>query len=148
MLSPLDDLPIHQTALPVRQPATSDRNFYDRYYFNLHGCSGELFLVLGLGQYPNLAVQDAFACANRKGKHHVVRASRVLGDRIDTSVGPFRVEVIEGLKRVRFVLEPTEHTIACDLTWQGAIPAFEEPRQYIRKHGRVLFDTMRFAQTG
>ena len=28
------------------------------------------------------------------------------------------------------------------------MPAFEEPRQYIRKHGRVLFDTMRLAQTG
>ena len=42
---------------------------------------------------------------------------------------PFRVEVIEGLKRLRFVLEPSEHTIACDLTWTGAIPAFLEPRQ-------------------
>ena len=31
---------------------------------------------------------------------------------------------------------------------RAAIRAFLEPRQYIRKHGRVLFDTMRFAQTG
>ena len=43
---------------------TSDRNFYDRYYFNCHPCSDELFLVMGMGQYPNLGVQDAFAlCA-------------------------------------------------------------------------------------
>jgi hypothetical protein len=148
MLSSMDDYPLHQVAEPIRFVATSDRNFYDRYYFNLHGSSDELFMVMGLGQYPNLAVQDAFASVTRKGKHHVVRASRELGDRMDTSVGPFRVEVIEGLKRVRFVLEPTEHTLACDLTWEGAIPPFLEPRQYIRKHGRVLFDTMRFAQTG
>ena len=38
--------------------------------------------------------------------------------------------------------------MSVDLTWVGSIPAFEEPRQYIRKHGRVLFDTMRLAQTG
>ncbi len=50
--------------------------------------------------------------------------------------------------KLRFVLEQNEHGIACDLLWEGAIPAFEEPRQYIRKHGRVLFDTVRFAQTG
>jgi hypothetical protein len=148
MLSSWDDYPVHQIADTVRHVGTSDRNFYDRYYFNLHGSSDELFMVMGLGQYPNLAVQDAFACVSRGGRHRVVRASRELGDRMDTSVGPFRVEVQKPLERVRFVLEPNEHGLACDLTWDGAIPAFEEPRQYIRKHGRVLFDTMRFAQTG
>ena len=148
MLSKMDDYPLHQIADVIRHVGTSDRNFYDRYYFNLHGSSDELFLVIGLGQYPNLATQDAFACVARRGQHHVVRASRVLGDRMDTSVGPFRVEVIEGLRTVRVVLEPSEHSLAFDLTWEGAIPAFEEPRQYVRKYGRVLFDTMRFAQTG
>src|SRR5262249_61537710 len=125
-----------------------DQNLSARSYFNLPPLSGDLFMVMGLGQYPNLAVQDAFACVTRRGKHHVVRASRELGDRMDTSVGPFRVEVLEGLKRLRFVLAPSEHTIACDLTWTGAIPAFLEPRQHVRKYGRVLFDTMRLAPTG
>ncbi len=105
-------------------------------------------MVMGMGQYPNLGTQDAFACVRRGDQHRVVRASKRLDDRMDTSVGPFRVEIIEPLQKVRFILEPTEHDIACDLTWDGAIPAFEEPRQYIRKFGRVLFDTMRFAQTG
>ena len=147
-LSSMDDYPLHQTAEPIRNVASSDRNFYDRYYFNMHGCSDELFLIVGMGQYPNLGVQDAFACVRRGDKHRVVRASRELGDRMDTSVGPFRIEVIEGLKKVRVVLEPSEHSIAFDLTWEGAIPAFLEPRQFIRKYGRVYFDTMRFAQTG
>jgi hypothetical protein len=148
MLSSMDDYPLHQIAEVIRHAGTSDRNFYDRYYFNLHACDDTLFMVMGMGQYPNLGVQDAFACVTRKGTHHVVRASRVLGNRIDTHVGPFRVEVIEGLHRLRFVLAPSEHSIGCDLTWQGAIPAFLEPRHYIRKYGRVLFDTVRFAQTG
>ncbi len=147
-LSNWDDYPVHQTAEVIRHVATSDRNFYDRYYFNLHGSSDELFMVMGLGQYPNLGVQDAFAVVRRGSKHRVVRASRELGDRMDVSVGPFRIEVIEPLKKLRFVLDETEHGVACDVVWEGSIPAFQEPRQFIRKHGRVLFDTMRFAQTG
>ncbi len=148
MLSSMDDYPIHQIAAPVRHVGSSDRNFYDRYYFNLHGSSDELFMVIGMGQYPNLATQDAFACVCASGKQRVLRASRELGDRMDTTVGPFRVEVLEPLHRVRVVAEPSEHPMAFDLTWTGAIAAFEEPQHFVRAHGRVLFDSHRFAQTG
>ena len=147
-LSSWDDYPVHQTAEVIRHVATSDRNFYDRYYFNMHSSSDELMMIMGFGQYPNLGVQDAFAVVRRGPRHRVVRASRTLGDRMDLTVGPFRIEVLEPLKKLHFILDETEHGIACDVVWEGAIPAFEEPRQYIRKHGRVLFDTMRFAQTG
>jgi hypothetical protein len=150
MLSPLDDLPIHQTAMPVRQPATSDRNFYDRYYFNCHPCSDELFLVFGLGQYPNLGVQDAFALVRRGDEHRVVRASRELGlDRMDTSVGPFRVEVIEGLRTLRCTLDAAAHGIAYDLTWTAYVPAFQEPPHVVRNaNGRAYIDACRLAQLG
>lgn len=148
MLSTMDDYPFHQIAEPMRHVGTSDRNFYDRYYFNLHACDDSLFLIMGLGQYPNLGVQDAFAVVRRGRKHKVVRASRALGDRADLSVGPFRIEVIEGLKKVRFVLEPNDHGMEMDLTWEGAMPPQLASRQFIRKHGRVLFDSIRFDQTG
>ncbi len=148
MLSKMDDYPLHQVSETIRHVGTSDRNFYDRYYFNLHGSSDELFMVMGMGQYPNLAVQDAFAVVRRGDAHVVVRASKELGDRMDTSVGPFRIEVIEPLQKLRFVLEPNEHGISFDLVWNATIQAFLEPRQYIRKYGRVLFDTQRFFQTG
>jgi len=148
-LSSWDDFPVHQTAETIRHVASSDRNFYDRYYFNCHANDGSAFLVFGLGQYPNLAVQDAFACVVTGVDHEVVRASRRLGDRMDTSVGPMRVEVIRPLEELRIICEPTDDSpVAFDLVWEGAMPAFEEPRQYIRRHGRVLFDTMRLAQTG
>jgi len=148
MISSWDDFPVHQTSAPVRFVATSDRNFYDRYYFNLHGSSDELFMVMGVGQYPNLAVQDAFACVQRGDRYRVVRASRELGDRMDLQVGPFRIEMIEPLRKLRFLLEENEHDIAADLIWEGAIPAVEESPQLIRRKGRVFFDTSRFAQTG
>src|SRR5450759_1581188 len=101
-LSPLDDYPVHQTAQVIRHPATSDRNFYDRYYFNCHPCSDALMLIIGVGQYPNLGVTDAFALARHGDTHRVVRASRELGaDRMDTTVGPFQLQVIEGLRTLR-----------------------------------------------
>jgi hypothetical protein len=148
-LSPLDDFPVHQIAQPIRQVATSDRNFYDRYYFNCHAGTDELMLIIGLGQYPNLGVTDAFAVARHGDTHRVVRASRELGtDRMDTTVGPFRVEVIEGLRRLRVVLAPNEHGLEFDLSWEAAIPAQAEPGHFIRAQERVIFDSFRLAQTG
>jgi hypothetical protein len=148
-LSPLDDFPVHQAPEVMRHVTTSDRNFYDRYYFNVHPCSDDLMMLIGMGQYPNLGVTDAFAVIRRGPRHTVVRASRELGvDRMDTSVGPFRVEVIEGLKRLRVVLEDNEHGLAFDLTWEGTIPATLEPPHYLRWQERVIFDSRRMAQTG
>jgi len=148
-LSPFDDYPIHQVAEVLRHPATSDRNFYDRYYNMAHDSVGEVMLITGFGQYPNLSVQDAFVLVRRGTEHRVVRASRPLGtDRMDTTVGPFSLEVIEGLKRVRFALAPNEHGVSFDLTFTGSVAPVLEARHYIRQMERITFDTQRFAQTG
>ena len=97
-VSSWDDYPVHQTSELVAHPATSDRNFYDRYYFNLHGSSDELFAVFGLGQYPNLGVTDAFVDVRYGERQYIVRASTELLDRASTRVGPIRVEVLEPLQ--------------------------------------------------
>jgi hypothetical protein len=147
-LSSWDDYPVHQAPELIRHAATSDRNFYDRYYFNCLPTGGEWFAIFGLGQYPNLGVTDAFVDVRLAGQQHVVRASAPLVDRADTRVGPLRVEVLEPLRRLRFVVEATEHSVAMDLTWEGFGPAIEEPRQYLRSEGKVVFDTQRLAQMG
>ena len=59
MLTRLDDYPLHQTAEPIAQPATGDRNFYDRYFFNGYNRAGDLFFAAALGVYPNRRVMDA-----------------------------------------------------------------------------------------
>ena len=55
-----DDYPVHQSADWIANVATSDRNFYDRYYFNALDTNGEFMAIFGLGQYPNLGTTDAF----------------------------------------------------------------------------------------
>lgn len=147
-VSAWDDFPVHQASEWIAHAATSDRNFYDRYYFNAFDTGGEFMAVLGLGQYPNLGVTDAFITVRVGEEQHVVRASRPLTDRADTSVGPLRVEVLEPLKRLRVVCEPTGHSVAADLTWEGFGPAIPEPPHFVRSHGRVVFDTQRLAQMG
>ncbi|HET9973598.1 MAG TPA: hypothetical protein VFQ68_35575, partial [Streptosporangiaceae bacterium] len=86
-LSPLDDYPVHQIPEVMRHVGTSDRNFYDRYYFNAFPLTADAMLLVGLGQYPNLGVTDAFALLRRGPLHRVVRASRELGaDRMNTQI--------------------------------------------------------------
>lgn len=150
VLSPLDDLPVHQTSEPVRFVGTSDRNFYDRYYFNLHDGRGEIFVTAGLGQYPNLSVADAFVAVTVAGHQHVLRSSRRMsGDRMDTTVGPISVEVIEGLRRLHLTADPQSETgIGLDAVWTPAVPAFLEARHRNRKGPRIVTETSRFFQTG
>ncbi len=147
-VSAWDDFPVHQASEFIRHPQTSDRNFYDRYYFNALDTTGEWMAVFGHGQYPNLGVTDAFVTVRLGDQQHIVRSSKPLEDRYDLSIGPIRVEVLEPLKRLRFVVEPTEHSVAMDMVWEGFGPAIPEPNQFIRSMGRVTFDTQRLAQAG
>ena len=60
VVGPLDEYPLHQAPLPVAWAGSSDRNFYDRCYFNAHDRTGDIFLITGVGYYPNLGTKDAF----------------------------------------------------------------------------------------
>ncbi|MDP9238894.1 MAG: hypothetical protein M3P30_16115 [Chloroflexota bacterium] len=150
MLTPLDDYLVHQTPETVDRVATSDRNFYDRYYFNAHTLEGDAFLVLAMGIYPNIGVIDAFATAVIDNKtQYIVRGSRALGnDRMDTKVGPIGVEVIEGLRKMRIYTEATEYDLSLDLTFEGVTFPYEEPHFYRRAGNRMVMDYTRLTQTG
>ena len=75
MLTWGDDYPIHQSPEPIAFSG-SDRNFYDRYFFNGYSADGSVFFAAALGVYPHLDVIDAAFCLLVDGKHHNVRASR------------------------------------------------------------------------
>lgn len=149
MLTPMDDYLAHQIPETFDRVFTSDRNFYDRYYFNVHDSTGDFFLIVGLGQYPNLGVTDAFAVLAGGGRQTVLRSSRELGgDRLNTTVGPIRVEVIEGLKKFRVQCEPNETHFSFDLEFEGDVPAFLEPETFNRHLARVMSHTQRITQSG
>lgn len=149
MFTSLDDYLHHQTPEPVAQPATSDRNFYDRYFFNGYARSGELFFATALGVYPNRDVMDAAFTLVRDGIQTEVHASRrAPRDRTETRVGPVRVEVLEPLRRLRVSLEDNEADLRAELVFTARIPALQEPR-FVRRQGlRTVMDYTRLTQTG
>ena len=149
LLSSADDLPVHQVAQPVAVTGTTDRHFYDRYYFCAHHSDSSVAVVAGLGQYPNLGVTDAFLSVTWKDRQEVLRCSRELdSDRLDLRVGPMSVDVEAGLRTLRVRAEPNQTGIEADLTWQSRTPAYLEPRHVNRNGPRVTTDSVRFCQTG
>lgn len=145
----LDEYPIHQTPLSLGYVGTSDRNFYDRCYFNAHDRTGEVFFVSGLGVYPNLGVMDAYAVIRRGDTQRVLRCADALSeDRFNPKVGPYRIEVIEPLERVRLICDEGDHGISFDVTWTGSFPAMMEQPHVMRTGARPIIDASRFAQVG
>ena len=83
MLTKGDDYPLHQTSEPVAFAGT-DRNFYDRYFFNGYSPDGSIFFAAAMGFYPQLGIIDASFCVIADGVQHNLRASRRSGgERLD-----------------------------------------------------------------
>ena len=58
MITPGDEYPLHQASRPVRDPGTN-RNFYDRFFFNGYTRDGAVFWAVALGMYPGRNIMDA-----------------------------------------------------------------------------------------
>jgi hypothetical protein len=141
-----DDYPIHQTPDPVAYSGT-DRNFYDRYFFNGYAPDGSNFFAAAFGVYPHLDVVDAHFCIVRGQVQHCLHASQRLGmERMALSCGPVRIEVIEPLNRLRVIVEG--EGIAADITFTGRAFPIEEPRFTWRIGPRTVMDYTRLTQNG
>jgi hypothetical protein len=147
MLSKADDFPIHQTADPIAYAGT-DRNFYDRYFFNGYNADGSEFFAVAFGVYPHLNIADAHFAVIRDGVEHCVHASRVLNmERWDLEVGPIRIEVVEPLKRLKVTVAPTDG-IAAEIAFEGRAFPLEEKRSTYRHGPRMFMDSTRLTQNG
>lgn len=148
MLTAADEFPIHQLPQPISWPGSSDRNFYDRSYFCAHDRTGEIFVITGIGYYPNLAVKDAFVLIHRAGAHTAVHLGDALdADRLHLHVGGYRIDVTEPLRRLHISLEPTEG-IDMDMTFDGLFEPVQELPHVMRTGNRITLDAQRFAQVG
>ena len=148
MLGPMDEYPVHQVPQPIAWPGSSDRNFYDRAYYNAHDRTGNVFVITGIGYYPNLGVKDAFLLVRRGDTQTAVHLSDAIDqDRLNQHVGDYRIEVIEPLRKLRIVLDETEG-IAADLTWEGLFDVVQEQPHIMRRGNRITLDAQRFAQVG
>lgn len=142
-----DEFPIHQSPLPIARAYHSDRNFYDRCYLNAHNGEGGISLVSGFGLYPNLRTRDAYLCLRQGNQQKAVRFSDQLHERTDRQqVGPYRIEVIEPLNKLRVICEHEE--LGADITWTGSFPALLEQPHVMLNGARSTLDAQRFCQVG
>lgn len=148
MLTKADDYPIHQLPEPIATSGT-DRNFYDRYFFNGYTAKGDVFFAVAMGVYPHLNVMDASFSLIVDGVQHNLRASKLLKmERMDTQVGPISVEVIEPLKTLRVRVGDNPHGIKADLTFHARAKPVEEPRFTFRQGPSTMMDYTRLTQNG
>lgn len=149
MLSKFDDYPIHQTPEPIAHPATTDRNVYDRFWFNGFSTDGEFYFGIALGYYPGRGIIDAAFSIVRDGEQHAVRASqRATGEPSDMAAGPIRIEILKPMHSLRVVVEDNTTGITADLVFEPRTANLQEGRQTMRQFGRVIMDATRFAQYG
>lgn len=148
MLTKADDYPVHQLPEPIAVAGT-DRNFYDRYFFNGYTLDGHVFFACALGVYPHLNVMDAAFSVIVDGVQHNLRASKLLNsERMDTRIGPIEIQVLEPLNRLRVVVHENAHGITADVTFEARALPVEEPRFTYRQGPRTLMDYTRLTQNG
>lgn len=150
MLNKLDDYPIHQTSDPVAVPLSSDRNVYDRAWYNGYSPDGSFYFGFGLTVYPHRSVLDChFSVIGQGGRQHCFFGSRrAPTERTDMAVGPLRYEIVEPMRSVRLVLEDNASGLACDLVYEALSAPILEPRLVFWSGNRRTRDSSRFTQIG
>lgn len=148
MLTKGDDYPLHQSSEPIAFAGT-DRNFYDRYFFNGYSPDGQVFFAAAMGFYPQLGIVDASFCVVLDGVQYNLRASRRSnGERLDLSVGPIAISVDEPLERLTLRIAENAGPLAGEIQFQARHFPIAEPR-FIRRNGTRLFmDYSRMTQNG
>jgi hypothetical protein len=147
VLTPFDDYPIHQTALPISHPATGDPNHYDRFWFN--GYSEGFYFACGMAVYPNRGIIDAaFATVHDGVQRSVFASGRIPEDRSQMRIGPITIEVVEPLRVTRVRVDAADQGIDADVTFTARTVALEEPRQTITAGTKLVMDSTRLTQWG
>ncbi len=149
MLSKFDDYPVHQTAEPVFHAASSDRFFYDRYWYNGHARDGSFYFGVAMCRYANLGILDCSLSLAIDGHQFAFHGSRrAPNEPTDTSVGPFELQILEPMGRHRVVIAPNETGIECDIVFTPRTACIEEGRQTLRNERHVVMDATRLDQFG
>lgn len=146
MLTPADDYPLHQTPEPMAY-AGSDRNFYDRFFFNGYSADGAIFFAAALGVYPQLNIMDASFSLSYEGRQYNLRASKeMLGDRLALSIGPLSVEIIQPMQETRITVSDNEGGLTGTISATARHAPIEEPRFTRRQGTRLVMDVTRATQ--
>lgn len=148
MLSPYDELPVHQTPYPLLDLPVADPGFDDGYFFGVFNADARVFCFMGLRVTPNTDIVGGYAAINFAGRQRTVRFSRRWRENCDTSVGPFTIRIVEPYRDIHLTLADNDSGLSFDLHWLGSAPAFVEAHHIARNSARRTTDQTRYVQAG
>lgn len=148
MLSPYDELPVHQTSRPLSVVADTNLAFDDGYYFGAFSAVDQTFCFQGLRLSPNTDLIGGYVGVQRNGRQRTVRFSRTWRGHHDLVIGPYRMTIVEPYRHIRLELDHNESGISCELDWFGASPAYVEAHHLATNRGRPTTDQTRYSQAG
>ena len=150
MLSKFDDFPIHQTSEPLLVPNTSDRNFYNRTWFNGYDPDGSFYFGIGIAIYPHRGIMDcAFSVVRPDEPQYCFFGSKKIPeDPSETTVGPFKLEITSPMRSAKVSLKSNISGLSCELIFHAKTQPIQEARQVLWSGSRRVMDATRFAQFG
>lgn len=148
MLSPYDELPVHQTSYPLSVVTNTDPGFDDGYFFSVFSADHRTVCFQGLRINPNTDIVGGYVGFIRDGVQRTVRFSRTWRELCDTVVGPYRIQVVEPYRDIRLTLDDNPSGLQFDLNWMGSSPAYEEAHHLATNRGRPTTDQTRYSQAG
>jgi hypothetical protein len=144
-----DEYPLHQITQSFAGVAGSDPQWNDGHYVCLSDADGAVSLTSNVRLYQNNDVLDGFVCVRHDGRQHNIRLSRRLRPQVDHfGVGPLRIEILEPMRAIRFVLEDNAFGIACDVVCRSTVLPYEDPVEITRIDGRLLSERATYELVG
>jgi hypothetical protein len=144
-----DEYPLHQITQSFAGVAGSDPQWNDGHYVCLCDADGAVALTSNVRLYQNNDVLDGFVCVRHDGRQHNIRLSRRLRPQVDHfGAGPLRIEIVEPMRTLRFVLEDNAFGIACDVVCHSTVLPYEDPVEITRIDGRLLSERATYELVG
>lgn len=145
----MDEYPYHQITEPFSGVLGSDPQWNDGHYVCVADLDGQVGLTSNLRLYQNNDVLDGFVCITHAGRQHNIRLTRRLRPDMDSfAVGPLRIDIVEPMKRLRFVLDDNEHGITCDFTCHSKTVPNESFPEITRVDGRLMAERTTYELAG
>jgi hypothetical protein len=148
MLTPYDELLVHQTPSTFAEVSSTDLGYDDGIYLGAYSADADLFVFAGIRVSPNTDMIGSYVGVLHRGRQRTVRMSRPWRADMQLSVGPFHLEVVKPFRELRLRLEPNDSGIEVDLSWRASRPPHLEPRHQARRRGRLTTDQTRYSQGG
>jgi hypothetical protein len=148
VLTPYDPYPAHRAPHPFSSIPSTDRSWDTEYYFRVFSPSDQILLATGLRISPDVEMIGGYALLSVAGHQKELRFNRRWCKGSSLKIGPYSVEIVEPLKKIRIKLDTNGSGMTFDLLWEGVSPPFLEEYHEPASRDRHTTGRGRYSQPG